>query len=43
LDSLDLANYNLLMQLVGRQKFEKKGATRGGGGPDLGLRSFSNL
>ncbi len=40
LDSLDLANYNLLMQLVGRQKFEKKGANPGGGGgPDLGLRS----
>ncbi len=40
LDSLDLANYNLLMQLVGRQKLEKKGADAGGGGgPDLGLRS----
>ncbi len=40
LDSLDLANYNLLMQLVGRQKFEKKGANPGGGGgPDLALRS----
>ena len=40
LDSLDLANYNLLMQLVGRQKLERKGADAGGGGgPDLGLRS----
>ena len=40
LDSLDLANYNLLMQLVGRQKLEKKGADPAGdGGGDLGLRS----
>lgn len=40
LDSLDLQNYNLLMHLVGRQKFEKKGANPGGGGgPDLGMRS----
>ncbi len=40
LDPLDLANYNLIMQLVGRQKLEKKGANPGGGGgPDLGMRS----
>jgi len=39
-DGLDLANYSLLMRLVGRQKFEKKGANAGGGGgPDLSLRS----
>ncbi len=40
LDPLDLSNYNLVMQLVGRQKLEKKGANPGGGGgPDLGMRS----
>ncbi len=27
LDPLDLSNYSLLTRLVGRQKFEKKGAT----------------
>lgn len=37
---LDVANYNLLRQLVGRQKFDKKGANPGGdGGRDLDLRS----
>ena len=41
LDPLDLRTYNLLMQLVGRQKFEKKGANAGGdGGPDLAMRSL---
>jgi uncharacterized protein YfaS (alpha-2-macroglobulin family) len=41
LDSLDLKNYDLIMQLVGRQRFEKKGANAGGdGGMDLGLRSL---
>ena len=40
IDGLDLENYSLLMQLVGRQKFEKKGATTGGGGGlDVSLRS----
>ncbi len=40
-DGLDLANYGLLMRLVGRQKFEKKGANAGGGGgPDISLRSM---
>ena len=40
IDGLDLANYSLLMRLVGRQKFEKKGASAGGGGGlDLSLRS----
>ncbi len=32
LDDLDLRNYNLLTRLIGRQKFEKKGANPGGGG-----------
>ena len=40
LRSLDVLNYGLLTRLVGRQKFEKKGANAGGdGGPGLGLRS----
>ncbi|MCX7069769.1 MAG: MG2 domain-containing protein [Gammaproteobacteria bacterium] len=44
LDSLDLANYSLLTRLVGRQKFEKKGATPGGdGGADLSLRSVDRF
>lgn len=41
LDDLDLRNYSLLTRLVGRQKFEKKGANPGGdGGIGLGLRNF---
>ncbi|MDH3999020.1 MAG: hypothetical protein OET90_09315, partial [Desulfuromonadales bacterium] len=48
LESLDVANYHLLMRLIGRQKFEKKGANAGGGGggggggdgPDLSMRSL---
>lgn len=32
LDGLDVSTYNLLTRLVGRQKFEKKGANQGGGG-----------
>ncbi|MFH1983703.1 MAG: alpha-2-macroglobulin family protein [Pseudomonadota bacterium] len=32
LDGLDLNNYTLLSLLVGRQQFEKKGASPGGGG-----------
>ena len=40
LDGLDMENFSLLMGLVGRQKFEKKGAdTGGGGGADISLRS----
>ncbi len=40
LDGLDLENFSLLMGLVGRQKFEKKGANAGGGGGgDISLRS----
>ncbi|MCC6221740.1 MAG: large extracellular alpha-helical protein, partial [Deltaproteobacteria bacterium] len=39
LDNLDLRNYSLLTRLVGRQKFEKKGANAGGdGGANLSLR-----
>lgn len=44
LDPLDLANYSLLTRLVGRQKFEKKGANPGGdGGADLALRSVEQF
>nr|WP_321268373.1 MG2 domain-containing protein [uncultured Sulfurimonas sp.] len=32
LDSLDVQNYNLISRLIGRQKFEKKGANAGGDG-----------
>ena len=40
LESLGVTNFNLLMRLVGRQKFEKKGANPGGGGfSDVGTRS----
>jgi hypothetical protein len=41
LDGLDLRNYSLLTKLIGRQKFEKKGANPGGdGGTDLKLRDL---
>ncbi|MFH0782731.1 MAG: alpha-2-macroglobulin family protein [Pseudomonadota bacterium] len=41
LDELDLSNYNLLMQLVGRENLTLKGASAGGdGGPDLSMRSL---
>jgi len=41
LDGLDLRNYSLLMRLVGRQKFEKKGASPGGdGGLSLDMRTL---
>ncbi len=41
LDSLDLRNYSLLTRLIGRQKFEKKGANPGGdGGADLAMRNL---
>ena len=35
LDPLDVYNYSLISRLVGRQKFEKKGANPGGGGSSL--------
>jgi hypothetical protein len=41
LEPLDLQNYSLLTRLVGRQKFEKKGAAGpGDGGSDIGMRSL---
>jgi alpha-2-macroglobulin len=41
LDSLDLRNYSLLTRLVGRQRFEKKGANPGGdGGADFSMRTL---
>lgn len=40
LENLDLENYSLLTRLVGRQKYEKKGANSGGdGGAALSMRS----
>lgn len=43
LDPLGVANYNLLMNLIGRQKFEKKGANPGGGGGASDGPSLRNL
>lgn len=41
LEPLDLRNYSLLTRLVGRQKFEKKGAVSAGdGGSDISMRSL---
>ncbi len=41
LESLDVANYSLMTRLLGRQKFEKKGANPGGdGGVDAGMRNL---
>ena len=41
LENLDVRNYSLLMRLIGRQKFEKKGANPGGdGGSDLSMRNL---
>lgn len=41
LEALDVANYNILKQLVGRRKFEKKGANPGGGGgTDVDVRDI---
>ena len=42
LGPLDIKNYNLLFRLIGRQRFEKKGANAGGGGggPDIKMRSL---
>lgn len=44
LDGLDVRNYNLLLKLVGQQKFEKKGANPGGdGGADFKFRDVSKF
>ncbi|MGE0621468.1 MAG: alpha-2-macroglobulin [Pseudomonadales bacterium] len=41
LDGLDVENYSLLMRIIGRQQFEKKGANAGGdGGQGLAMRSL---
>jgi len=41
LDGLDVENFSLLMRIIGRQKFEKKGANSGGdGGEGLSMRSL---
>ncbi|MGH1539158.1 MAG: MG2 domain-containing protein [Arenicella sp.] len=42
LDNLGVSNYNLLMRLVGRQAFPKKGANPGGGGGE-GSNHLRNL
>jgi hypothetical protein len=38
LGPLDLRNYNLLFRLIGRQRFEKKGANAGGGGGEADFK-----
>lgn len=44
LDGLDVRNYNLIKMLLGRQNFEKKGASPGGdGGSNLDLRSLKKF
>jgi len=43
LDSLDLNNYSLISRLVGRQKFEKKGANTGGDGGGSAYAAIRNL
>ena len=42
MDGLDLQNYSLLTRLIGRQKFEKKGANPGGdgGSSDFAMRNL---
>ena len=43
LDALDLNNYSLISRLVGRQKFEKKGANAGGDGGGSAYAAIRNL
>ncbi|MFC1567625.1 alpha-2-macroglobulin family protein [Pseudomonadota bacterium] len=43
LDSLDVNNYNLISRLLGRQKFEKKGANPGGDGRGTAYSQLRNL
>lgn len=41
LDALDMRNYSLMYRLLGRQKFELKGANAGGdGGADIDMRTL---
>lgn len=40
LDNLDVANWNLVARLIGRQKIEKKGANPGGDGGDSAFASL---
>ncbi|MFV1985169.1 MAG: MG2 domain-containing protein, partial [Thiohalomonadales bacterium] len=43
LDVLDLNNYSLISRLVGKQKFEKKGANSGGDGGGAAYATIRNL
>lgn len=43
LGGLDLRNFNSLMTLVGRRKFEKKGASSGGDGGDTGEEDLREI
>jgi len=43
LDPLDLNNYSLISRLVGRQKFEKKGANPGGDGGGTAYSQLRNM
>jgi uncharacterized protein YfaS (alpha-2-macroglobulin family) len=43
LDTLDLNNYSLISRLVGKQKFEKKGANTGGDGGGAAYSTIRNL
>ncbi|MFH2043605.1 MAG: alpha-2-macroglobulin family protein [Pseudomonadota bacterium] len=43
LDALDVNNYSLISRLVGRQKFEKKGANQGGGGGGSAYTELRNM
>lgn len=40
LDPIDMRNYSLLYRLIGRQKFDKKGANAGGDGGDFSMRTL---
>ncbi len=43
LDNLDVENYSLLLRLIGRQQFEKKGANAGGDGGAAGFDVRGNF
>ncbi|MCO4793778.1 MAG: hypothetical protein KC493_08705 [Bacteriovoracaceae bacterium] len=43
LDSLDVRTFSLIKNLIGRQKFEKKGANQGGGGSSETRSRFNYL